>query len=154
MKHEQGTHLPTGNIQQHKKLAGISRKVSPARNEVHGLWGVAFSQTCKQCHSQDVVRYSAARTGTVTEIWPQVPLVRLSGFSALSRRHVALISLDDGLALEAEVIDIDAEAAKPGLRVEMTIRRLRRDSNGLWLYGYKFREMKTTTVEGASNAET
>ncbi len=111
-------------------------------------------QACKQCHSQDVVRYSAARTGTVTEIWPQVPLVRLSGFSALSRRHVALISLDDGLALEAEVIDIDAEAAKPGLRVEMTIRRLRRDSNGLWLYGYKFREMKTTTVEGASNAET
>jgi uncharacterized protein len=96
---------------------------------------------CKYCFSRNIVRYDACKTGTVEAIWPQVPLVRLMGYANLPQRYVAIILLDDGLSVEAEIIDLTAEEAIKGLRVEMTLRRLKRESNGAWLYGYKFRKV-------------
>lgn len=105
---------------------------------------------CKHCFSRNLAPYEANCTGTVQAIWPQVSLVRLSGYANLPQRYIAVIQLDDGIAVEAEVIDLNDEDAQNGLRVEMTLRRLKRESNGSWLYGYKF--VKSNSARSSLNA--
>ena len=53
---------------------------------------------------------------------------------------VALVKLDEGPLVAAQLTDIDREQVAIGLRVEMVTRRLRDDGpHGIVLYGYKFR---------------
>lgn len=101
---------------------------------------------CKFCFSKNLASYNACQIGTVEAIWPQVSLVRLMGYANLPQRYVAIIQLDDGLSVEAEIIDVTADEAQKGLRVEMTLRRLKRESNGAWLYGYKFQSLNRLGV--------
>jgi hypothetical protein len=63
---------------------------------------------------------------------------------------VVLVRLDDGVHVKGEVVDIgedqlepalegfDVKKPKEGLRVQAVLRRLRREANGSWLYGFKF----------------
>ncbi len=53
--------------------------------------------------------------------------------------YLALIKLDDGALLTAQLTDIETEPAI-GMRVEMVTRRLKTEGpNGVIAYGYKFR---------------
>jgi len=53
---------------------------------------------------------------------------------------VALVRLDEGPLVAAQLTDIAAGDVAIGLRVEMVTRRVREDSaNGVIVYGYKFR---------------
>jgi uncharacterized OB-fold protein len=49
-----------------------------------------------------------------------------------------MIRLDDGLHIEAEIVGVLHEQAKPDLRVRLVLRKLRRETNGNQMYGYKF----------------
>lgn len=63
-----------------------------------------------------------------------------AGFEAQAPYTVALVQLDDGPMLTAQLTDVDAAEVNIGMRVEMVQRKLREDgSQGQVLYGYKFR---------------
>lgn len=55
---------------------------------------------------------------------------------------IALIKLDEGPMVTAQLTDVAAEQVRIGLRVEMVTRKLREDgAEGQIIYGYKFRPM-------------
>lgn len=130
-----------------------SATYSTVRNwrERHGRYRLVGSQcakceatffprrpSCLKCNSRDMKAYQCAHTGTVVAVWPQPGITLLSGYEDLPPRHVGMIQLDDGLHLEAEIVGLPREQAKPGLRVHMVFRKLRRETNGSEMYGYKF----------------
>ena len=53
---------------------------------------------------------------------------------------VALVELDDGVRILTQVVDVEPEDMKTGMRVEVAFRRVKEDGNsGIIEYGYKFR---------------
>ena len=53
---------------------------------------------------------------------------------------MALVKLDEGPLLTAQLTDIDIDKVEIGMPVEMVTRKLRADGDeGMILYGYKFR---------------
>ncbi|HEY83650.1 MAG TPA: Zn-ribbon domain-containing OB-fold protein [Chloroflexi bacterium] len=62
------------------------------------------------------------------------------GFEAQSPYTVALVKLDEGPMITAQLTDVDNGAVEIGLPVEMVTRKLAEQGDeGLILYGYKFR---------------
>ncbi|MCC7352901.1 MAG: Zn-ribbon domain-containing OB-fold protein [Anaerolineae bacterium] len=63
-----------------------------------------------------------------------------AGFQRYAPYTVALVRLDEGPLVTAQLADIDPEEIRIGLPVEMTTRRLSAEGDeGLIQYGYKFR---------------
>mgnify|MGYP001014086131 FL=1 len=64
-----------------------------------------------------------------------------AGFQGQSPYAVALVKLDEGPIVTAQLTDLGEEPVHIGMPVEMVTRRLRSDGNesGVILYGYKFR---------------
>ncbi|BAM00836.1 MULTISPECIES: Zn-ribbon domain-containing OB-fold protein [Caldilinea] len=53
---------------------------------------------------------------------------------------IALIKLDEGPMVTAQLTDVDPQDVKIGMRVEMVTRKLREEGEeGQIIYGYKFR---------------
>jgi uncharacterized OB-fold protein len=62
------------------------------------------------------------------------------GFESNVPYPVALIELEDGTKLTAQLTDCDSSEITIGMPVEMSVRRIREDGHsGLIIYGYKFR---------------
>ncbi|MGL4648537.1 MAG: Zn-ribbon domain-containing OB-fold protein [Caldilineaceae bacterium] len=62
------------------------------------------------------------------------------GFEEQRPYTIAIIRLDDGPMVTAQLTDVDAADVHIGLRVEMVTRKLREDGDeGQIVYGYKFR---------------
>lgn len=66
---------------------------------------------------------------------------------------IALIKLDEGPMVTAQLTDVALDQVKIGLRVEMVTRKLREDgAEGQIIYGYKFRpvlaQAKADTLTG------
>ena len=63
-----------------------------------------------------------------------------AGFEQYAPYTVALVKLDEGPVLTAQLTDIDPENVEIGMPVEMVTRKLRTDGEeGMIVYGYKFR---------------
>lgn len=61
------------------------------------------------------------------------------GFESQAPYAVALVKLDEGPLVTAQLIDLD-RPPEIGMRVEMVTRKLRTDGDaGIIIYGYKFR---------------
>jgi scaffold protein (connect acetoacetyl-CoA thiolase and HMG-CoA synthase) len=90
---------------------------------------------CPTCHARDLPERVLPKTGTVTcAAEDHTPLV---GHGGRAVRPFAIVALDGGPSVLAELVD--TEAVTPGARVEAVVRKWRRESNGLYQYGYKFR---------------
>ncbi len=64
------------------------------------------------------------------------------GFEEQKPYTVALIKLDEGPMVTAQLTDIAGVDVKIGMRVEMVTRKLREDGQeGQIIYGYKFRPL-------------
>ncbi len=64
-------------------------------------------------------------------------------FESQAPYPVAMIKLDDGPIVSAQLTDVNYEDVKIGMRVEMVTRKLRAyGKNGLIIYGYKFRPVE------------
>jgi uncharacterized OB-fold protein len=64
------------------------------------------------------------------------------GFDEQKPYTVALVKLDDGPMVTAQLTDVDHDQVNIGMRVEMVTRKLREDgSEGQIVYGYKFRPL-------------
>jgi len=107
-------------------------------------------QCCSRCGRTPLAAYECTPTGRVVAGWSPAEITTPSGFGDHMPRYVALVRLDDGVHVKGEVVDIDEDQLQPalegfdlkkpreGLRVMAVLRRLRRESNGSWLYGFKF----------------
>jgi uncharacterized OB-fold protein len=63
-----------------------------------------------------------------------------AGFEQYAPYTVALVKLDEGPLLTAQLTDVDPENVEIGMPVEMVTRKLRTDGEeGMIVYGYKFR---------------
>jgi uncharacterized OB-fold protein len=64
-----------------------------------------------------------------------------SGYDSTAPYTVALVKLDEGPMVTAQLTDIDNDAVEIGMPVEMVTRKMRNDGDerGLIVYGYKFR---------------
>ena len=63
-----------------------------------------------------------------------------AGYEFNAPYTIALIKLEEGPMITAQLTDIDVEEIRIGLPVEMVTRKLRADGEeGVILYGYKFR---------------
>ena len=62
------------------------------------------------------------------------------GFEEQKPYTIALVKLDEGPMVTAQLTDVDSGDVRIGLRVEMVTRKLREESDeGQIIYGYKFR---------------
>ena len=96
-------------------------------------------QVCIKCNSRNLVPYEAAQTGSVLSHYiNDVPALPLTGYSDLGTRVPAVVRLDDGLDVLAEIIGIEPKNVKPDMKVRMVVHKLRRAADGNWQYGYKF----------------
>lgn len=72
------------------------------------------------------------------------------GFRDSAGAATALIELQEGVRVIAQLTDIEPDEAAPGLEVEMVVRRLRADhEEGFIVYGYKFRPLMAA-AEGSA----
>jgi len=63
-----------------------------------------------------------------------------AGFESNAPYTVALVRLEEGPLVTAQLTDLGAEPAQIGMPVEMVTRKLRSDGErGMLVYGYKFR---------------
>jgi hypothetical protein len=63
-----------------------------------------------------------------------------AGFEEFTPYTVALVKLDEGPLVTAQLTDIDPDQVEIGQEVEMVTRKIRTDgAEGMIVYGYKFR---------------
>lgn len=64
-----------------------------------------------------------------------------SGYDANAPYTVALVKLEEGPMVTAQLTDVDQQAIQIGMPVEMVTRKMRDDGDerGMIVYGYKFR---------------
>lgn len=62
------------------------------------------------------------------------------GYEEQKPYTIALVQLDEGSMVTAQLTDVDAQEVRIGMRVEMVTRKLREEgAEGQIIYGYKFR---------------
>ena len=71
-----------------------------------------------------------------------------AGFEHNAPYMVALIKLEEGPMITAQLTDVDFTDVQIGMPVEMVTRKLRTDGpEGMIVYGYKFRPMMAEAVQ-------
>jgi len=71
------------------------------------------------------------------------------GFEGQVPYVMAIIQLDEGPKLTAQIVDCDPEKVRIGMRVEKVFRKIREDGEaGLIYYGYKFRPVDEDEMQG------
>jgi uncharacterized OB-fold protein len=62
------------------------------------------------------------------------------GFEGQAPYVMAIIELDEGPRITAQIVDCDVDKVEIGMKVKSTFRKIRQDgSTGAVYYGYKFR---------------
>ncbi|MDQ7030266.1 MAG: Zn-ribbon domain-containing OB-fold protein [Ardenticatenia bacterium] len=93
---------------------------------------------CPRCRGRHVEPYRFTGRGRVysyTVVY-QAP----EGFEQYVPYVVALVDLEEGVRVTAQLTDVDPEEVAIGMPVEMVLRKLGEEGErGLILYGYKFR---------------
>lgn len=97
-------------------------------------------EVCCSCRSTDLVPHKFAGRGTLYSF--STVFVAPDGFQDQVPYMVALVRLEEGPLVAAQLTDISAEDAVIDMPVEMVTRRLRQDGpQGIVVYGYKFRPL-------------
>lgn len=97
---------------------------------------------CPKCDEQAKTPYQFSGKG---EIYSFTTIQDApAGFEEQAPYHLAIIKLDEGPMLTAQLTDLDSPP-EIGMRVEMVTRKLRSEGpQGMIIYGYKFRKAFTT----------
>lgn len=92
---------------------------------------------CRKCGSDDVRDAEMPKTGkimTYTVLHEPLP-----GFEDQTPLYLAVVELDNGARVLAQLVDSPEDSIKTGARVKATTRRIRVDGeSGQIIYGYKF----------------
>jgi scaffold protein (connect acetoacetyl-CoA thiolase and HMG-CoA synthase) len=94
---------------------------------------------CPECGGEAKTLYTFSGKGEVysyTTIY-EAP----AGYDSDAPYTVALVKLDEGPMITAQLTDVDQDAVQIGMPVEMVTRKMREDGDerGMIVYGYKFR---------------
>lgn len=93
--------------------------------------------TCRKCGSDKIKDKEMPKSGkvmTYTQLHEPLP-----GFEAQAPLYLAVIRLDNGARVLAQIVDTPDELVRTGAKVSATIRRVRVDGeSGQIIYGYKF----------------
>ncbi len=94
---------------------------------------------CPHCGQEAKQTFTFSGRGTVysfTTIY-EPP----AGFAESVPYTVALVKLEEGPMVTAQLTDVEDQAVEIGMPVEMVTRRMRQDGDerGILIYGYKFR---------------
>jgi uncharacterized protein len=95
---------------------------------------------CPKCHSRDLEAREFSKTGKV--VCSAIDQSPLMGHGEQVPKPLAVIQLDDGPCVISDIIDCEAGDVKEGLPVEMVVRKWRRETNGNYMYGFKFRPVQ------------
>ncbi|MFH0843959.1 MAG: OB-fold domain-containing protein [Pseudomonadota bacterium] len=91
---------------------------------------------CPGCHSRELEPKTFSRRGKV--VCTAVDHSPLMGHGEDVPKPFAVIELDGGPCLITDIVECEPEDLKEGLRVELVLRKWRRETNGNYMYGYKF----------------
>ncbi|MGQ9586012.1 MAG: Zn-ribbon domain-containing OB-fold protein [Anaerolineae bacterium] len=93
---------------------------------------------CPECGRPAATPYTFSGRG---EVYSYSTLYQApEGFTEFVPYTVALIKLEEGPLVTAQLTDVEAEEVRVGMPVEMVTRKIREEGeNGMILYGYKFR---------------
>lgn len=94
---------------------------------------------CPECNGEAKTAYTFSGKG---EIYSFTRMGNApAGFEEQSPYTVALIKLEEGPIVTAQLTDIGEDDVQIGMPVEMVTRKLRSDTDerGMLVYGYKFR---------------
>ena len=93
---------------------------------------------CLECEAPAKELYTFTGVG---EIYSHTTIYDApAGFEEFTPYSVALVKLDEGPLVTAQLTDIDPENVEIGQEVEMVTRKMRTDGKeGMIVYGYKFR---------------
>lgn len=98
---------------------------------------------CPNCHGEvKISNNNAFPFGGKGEVYSYTTIYEApSGFETNAPYTVALVKLDEGPMVTAQLTDIDNDKVKIGMPVEMVTRKMRDDGDerGIIVYGYKFR---------------
>ena len=93
---------------------------------------------CKKCNDHDFERFDLKGEGKIITytIIRAAPL----GFEDLVPYAIAIIRLDDGPRITAQIVDCDSSEVDIGKRVKVCFRKIAEDGKaGAISYGYKFK---------------
>lgn len=97
---------------------------------------------CGTCRSPDLAPHRLSGRGTVYSYAEVGQAPR--GFAG--PYVVALVELDEGVRVTAQLTDVDPDEVEIGLPVEMVTRRIQeKGPHGYLVYGYKFRPVLART---------
>jgi hypothetical protein len=94
---------------------------------------------CPECGGEAKTAYAFSGKGEVYSFTKMGNAP--AGFEAQAPYTVALIKLEEGPIVTAQLTDLGEEQVEIGMPVEMVTRKLRSDGDerGMLVYGYKFR---------------
>ena len=129
---------------QHKERYGL---VGSKCRACGTLWWPG-RKVCGKCNSQDMEDFRFSHVGKlrvhhVGELAWAVP--SLQGFEVYGGARVfALVELPEGVYVGAtDLVDCPHEKIKDGMAVRMVLRKLRREANGSWNYGFMWIPVET-----------
>jgi hypothetical protein len=98
-------------------------------------------KVCGKCNSRDVEDYQFSNVGElIIHHTGQLPwyVPPLQGFEIYGdRRAMSLVKLPENVYVgPTDVVDCPPEKLRDGMKVRKVLRKLRRESNGNWQYGY------------------
>ncbi|MBN1261510.1 MAG: OB-fold domain-containing protein [Anaerolineae bacterium] len=94
---------------------------------------------CPHCHERAMEPYECAHTGEIVVTAPDDMGFPAWGYGDALPRYLVIVRLDDGIHVMADVIDVDdPDRVAAGARVQMVLRKHRREDTGAWVYGYRF----------------
>jgi scaffold protein (connect acetoacetyl-CoA thiolase and HMG-CoA synthase) len=105
------------------------------------IWFPRRHGVCPSCHSRELDPYQCPHTGEVTEfIIKDNPPTDRPGTQYRGRGNhvIAIVRLDDGLLVAADLEDCQPADVHPGMRVQLVTRKRTRESGGDVRYGYRF----------------
>ena len=94
---------------------------------------------CPQCGGEAKTAFKFSGKGEVYSFTTMYSVP--SGFEQNAPYTVALVKLEEGPIITAQLTDVGEQEVKIGTPVEMVTRRIRQDGDerGMLIYGYKFR---------------
>lgn len=96
-------------------------------------------EICPKCRSEISEEFAFSGNGEIYSftLMYEAP----SGFDDTAPYSVALVKLEEGPLVTAQLTDLGDTQPEIGMRVEMVTRKLRSDGDerGMLIYGYKFR---------------
>lgn len=125
-------------LARYHRLRQTFYRLQAARCRACRLWEFPPRQRCRHCGSEEMEEAQLSGGGRILSYTRVYQPAR--GFRDAAGSVTALIELQEGVRVIAQLTDIDPDDVATGLEVEMVVRRLRADQEqGLLVYGYKFR---------------